>query len=278
MSRRLRCAALLGATVALTALPVFPAAAQSPADELVVHVNALRVSEGLAPLQVDQRLVENGKQWASVMASSLTLSHQSAAALQPDWGQRGENVAYATSIERAFAGLVGSPSHRANMVNPAYDSIGIGVAVADNGLMFIAQEFADFPDEPVAPATTSSVPAAAPRTAPLPAVEVAAEIEAEPTTSAPEPETVPAVNAPSAPKAVAAPAALPAPPVSTTATPSSKAPEPAPVVVEAPATTEPIIAERPAKPLSQLAPLAPHRNQALRCENMSEHWWADLPV
>jgi uncharacterized protein YkwD len=54
----------------------------------------------------------------------------------------GENLAYAPSLRVAHEGLMNSPGHRANILNPAFTRLGIGVIRSENrGLMFV-QEFA----------------------------------------------------------------------------------------------------------------------------------------
>lgn len=52
----------------------------------------------------------------------------------------GENLALAPTAERAHRGLMDSPGHRANILNPDYTHIGIGVYAGPFGLM-VSQEF-----------------------------------------------------------------------------------------------------------------------------------------
>jgi uncharacterized protein YkwD len=55
----------------------------------------------------------------------------------------GENLALAPTLDIAHDGLMNSPGHRANILNPAYRKVGIGVL--DGGVygeMFV-QEFTD---------------------------------------------------------------------------------------------------------------------------------------
>jgi uncharacterized protein YkwD len=49
----------------------------------------------------------------------------------------GENLAGAPSVERAHSGLMNSPGHRANILNPNFTHIGIGALnVGPYGMMF----------------------------------------------------------------------------------------------------------------------------------------------
>ena len=55
----------------------------------------------------------------------------------------GENLALAPTVQIAHDGLMNSPGHRANILNPRYRRIGIGVADGGmHGKMF-TQNFAD---------------------------------------------------------------------------------------------------------------------------------------
>ncbi|GAA4677770.1 hypothetical protein GCM10023226_13770 [Nocardioides nanhaiensis] len=54
----------------------------------------------------------------------------------------GENVAYGyTSGRAAVAGWMGSPGHRANILNPRYRLLAVGAAQASNGQWYSAQVF-----------------------------------------------------------------------------------------------------------------------------------------
>jgi uncharacterized protein YkwD len=55
----------------------------------------------------------------------------------------GENLAFAPSTDLAMQGLMNSPGHRANILNPNFTKVGIGVMDAGvYGKMF-TQEFTD---------------------------------------------------------------------------------------------------------------------------------------
>jgi hypothetical protein len=54
----------------------------------------------------------------------------------------GENVAHALSAIHAHRSLHASPSHRANMLSPAFDSVGIGVAADRDGTLWVCQLYA----------------------------------------------------------------------------------------------------------------------------------------
>ena len=120
--------------------------------QFVVRVNALRASKGLAPLAVDPQLRDIARAWSAQMAAAGGISHNPALADQvSNWQKIGENVGVGgdvTTIENAFEA---SPHHYANLVDPAFTYIGIGVVDA-NGSIWVTQDFKR-------PAQTAAVPA-----------------------------------------------------------------------------------------------------------------------
>ncbi|HEY3493779.1 MAG TPA: CAP domain-containing protein, partial [Polyangiaceae bacterium] len=54
----------------------------------------------------------------------------------------GENVAHARNALLAHRALWASPSHRANLLEPNYDSVGIGVAEDADGSVWVSELFA----------------------------------------------------------------------------------------------------------------------------------------
>ena|SRR6202142_105479 len=112
--------------------------------------NQARAQAGMAPLQLDDGLVQAARAHATEMASQQQLSHQFAG--EPSLAQRlaanstlhldraGENVAYAGSADQAQQSLMHSPPHRENLLNPAYNVAGFGV-VRVGSTLYVAQDF-----------------------------------------------------------------------------------------------------------------------------------------
>jgi uncharacterized protein YkwD len=112
--------------------------------------NQARAQAGIAPLQMDDGLTQAARTHAAEMAAQQQLSHQFAG--EPSLGQRlashcalhldqaGENVSLAGSVEQSHQGLMHSPPHRENLLNPAYNVAGFGVVRAGNSL-YVAQDF-----------------------------------------------------------------------------------------------------------------------------------------
>ena len=117
-------------------------------------VNNERASRGIDTLTADSRLVIFARSYAHEMAAHDFFSHVSPItgnllsrinrAGFKYWVLAGENLADAPSTEDAFRALMESPSHRANLLNTTYDSIGIGaVDGGDFGTIYV-QEFMAF--------------------------------------------------------------------------------------------------------------------------------------
>ena len=119
--------------------------------ELFNLANQARAQAGLPPLQVDDGLTQAARAHAAAMAAQQQLSHQFAR--EPSLAERlaanctlhldraGENVSVAGSVELSHQGLMHSPPHRENLLNPGYNVAGFGVVRAGN-LLFVAQDFA----------------------------------------------------------------------------------------------------------------------------------------
>jgi len=113
--------------------------------------NQARAQAGVAPLQRDEGLTQAARAHAAAMAAQNELSHQFTG--EPSLQQRlasnsslhldkaGENVSVASSVEQSHQGLMHSPPHRENLLNPGYNVAGFGVVRAGSSL-YVAQDFA----------------------------------------------------------------------------------------------------------------------------------------
>jgi len=141
---------------AAAASPRQPSSGDAPAydadaeHELLRLANEARVQAGLSPLQVDPGMTQAARAHAAAMVEHRQLSHQLPG--EPALSQRlaanvslhldhaGENVAYAGSVAQAHDGLMHSPPHRENLLNPAYNIAGIG-AVWDGFTLYLTEDF-----------------------------------------------------------------------------------------------------------------------------------------
>jgi len=53
-----------------------------------------------------------------------------------------ENIAHHATIEKAQAAFLSSPGHRKNIMSSAYTKVGLGVAIDQNGFVYLTQIFA----------------------------------------------------------------------------------------------------------------------------------------
>lgn len=100
--------------------------------------NAYRLEHGLDPLQSDASLNAAAEDWSREMADGDFFRHSSPDQVR-DFGYApirwGENIAAGFQTPEAVVeGWIDSPSHRANILNPYFEEIGIGhVYLPDDG-------------------------------------------------------------------------------------------------------------------------------------------------
>ncbi len=204
---------LVVATVALlaaagpAAAPAQATADNPAADEnaFVAALNATRAGGGLPPLQVDGELRALARDWAQHQADAGTISHANpiSAGVTADWRKLGENVGMGGSVPSIMNAFIKSPGHYANIMDPEFTRVGVGVVWVGNTL-FTTHRFMKVAGE-------SATPEPAPQPAPEP----------EPAPKAP-PTTDPTAKAPSA-----APAPRPTPTVAPVEPPPPPPPPPA---------------------------------------------------
>jgi uncharacterized protein YkwD len=132
----------LTATVA-TACETTPPPAQpiGPAMTAFNLLNQFRARSGLPKLSYVPELGAKAQAQAQRMANERKISHSAnlAAGVPAGWRRVGENVAMSGSIQTAQTALENSPEHRANMLNRAYNQVGVAVVNA-NGAFWVVQE------------------------------------------------------------------------------------------------------------------------------------------
>ncbi len=119
-------------------------------DEIVTLINKERTERGLAPVRIDNLLTNAARQHTQLMIEQHELSHQLPA--EPVLRERiantglafsvaGENVAYDANAQNAHVAFMHSPGHRANILNPAFSQVGIGV-MHSGSLIWVTEDFA----------------------------------------------------------------------------------------------------------------------------------------
>jgi hypothetical protein len=119
-----------------------PASGLPPAECFLAKLNALRASKALAPVRVDADLTGFAQSWTDHMGATDALGHNPALADAPgDWSRAGENVGVGPDLDALFDAFVASPAHYANVVDPGFDLVGIGITLTGRGLVYTTEDF-----------------------------------------------------------------------------------------------------------------------------------------
>jgi uncharacterized protein YkwD len=119
-------------------------------QQLFSLANESRQKVGAPPLTLDPGLSQAARVHAQAMVEARELSHQFsgesslpqrlAATTSLHLDQEGENVALDYDARHGHEHLMLSPPHRANLLNPAYNVVGLGV-VRSGERLYIVQDF-----------------------------------------------------------------------------------------------------------------------------------------
>jgi len=122
----------------------------APEQQLLTLLNVERRHAHLAVLQWDAKVAEAAQAHSRRLADHRALSHQFAG--EPELTHRvgatgarfsavAENVAVADDAEEAHLALMSSPGHRANILDPQYNVVGIAIARV-NKRLYVTEDFA----------------------------------------------------------------------------------------------------------------------------------------
>ncbi len=138
-------------------------------DIFLSLLNEIRLSSGISPLIWEARLDTAANQHSEEMATLETLTHIGTDGLQ--FWQRVSNTGYPlilgaedvlargdNNVTEAFHQWLGSESHAANILNPAYQEVGFGVSVSASGRFYFTLILAARED--FIPVTLTSTPTA----------------------------------------------------------------------------------------------------------------------
>ena len=137
-------AMMLAGTIAAWAQP-------STEQRVMELTNADRAQQGLQPLKWDSALAQAATEHAQAMAEQPALSHQypgepdlvaRAGAAGAHFRSIAENVALAPSAEALEKEWMHSTPHRANILDPRMNAIGVGM-VKRGGNLYAVEDFAD---------------------------------------------------------------------------------------------------------------------------------------
>ena len=116
-------------------------------------INAERRHNGLAALVYSEQLDRMAKIQAENMARFQKMAHTIPGAQLPTLGDRARYVGYPygrlaenvalgyPNAETVVEGWMNSPGHRANILNPTFREIGIGIAHSSEGYPYYTQVF-----------------------------------------------------------------------------------------------------------------------------------------
>ena len=118
--------------------------------EMLQMINAERQKRGLKPLVADPEMLQIARAHSQDMFAKGYFAHDDLDGKDPFDRMRaanihfetaGENLALAQTVEIAHVNLMNSPGHRANILNPSFGRVAIGIL--DGGFygLMISQEF-----------------------------------------------------------------------------------------------------------------------------------------
>lgn len=169
--------ALLGVAVGLGGLTAAagPASADSGGDEMVFvqKLNELRAGKGLPALAIKGELFDLARSWSGRMAAAASIWHNPdlAARAPANWARLGENVGMGPDVQALHDAFVASPLHYRNMVDPEFDSVGVGVVHGAGGLTYVTVNFMRAHPAPAVAAAAPAGTAVASAPAPAPAAK-----------------------------------------------------------------------------------------------------------
>lgn len=132
-------ATLLGTTAATPA-----GAANTSEHELRAYINEARSNRGARELGMRTFLVRAARRHSRLMANTGQLVHSTDLASyvgNRSWRILGENIGYGPSMEVLHDAFMDSPPHRRNALNRRYGRVGVGMAVGDDGRIWVTVLF-----------------------------------------------------------------------------------------------------------------------------------------
>jgi len=132
--------------------PSIPSVSALTADEqlMVDMINQERLAAGINPVSADLRLTAVGRAKANDMKVNNYFSHTSPTYGSP-WAMMqqvgitvrwaGENISGNKSVSGSMAALMQSPGHRANVLDPRFTHVGVGIAYGSAYGNLYVQEF-----------------------------------------------------------------------------------------------------------------------------------------
>jgi uncharacterized protein YkwD len=177
-------------------VPPPPPSVDALETTLLAKLNAERAAGGLGALALQPWASSVARAHSNEMAAARDIWHNHTGYL--DIAQQaigayltGENVAEAGTLDETDSLLMNSPPHRANILYPAFNYVGIGVALDAVGYVYVTQDFVTIRPAPLVRVAAVASPAAPVATVPrVAAAAVPATKVPAPPRSVPKPATV----------------------------------------------------------------------------------------
>ena len=118
--------------------------------QMLALVNRERAAAGLRPLAPDPEMTEVARKHSADMFARGYFAHQTPEGLSPfdrmteagvQYRTAGENLALAPTLHVAHTGLMNSPGHRANILQPNFGRLGIGILDGGRRGLMVTQNF-----------------------------------------------------------------------------------------------------------------------------------------
>jgi putative cell wall-binding protein/uncharacterized protein YkwD len=128
-----------------------PAGALTPEeDELIELINQERSSRGMNPLTEYWDLTDDARVWSDQMAADGSPLHNpDLASITSNWHKLAENVGVGTGVAQIHRAFMNSSVHRANILDPSMDHIGVGVTHPSGEPLWVTVDFMDGNGEPL---------------------------------------------------------------------------------------------------------------------------------
>src|SRR5688572_27090284 len=142
MTRRSVPGILVAAVFAATF--AFSGSSASPSQEssFVSRLNAERTSRGLRAVAVRSDLADVARRWSQQMARDGAISHDPNLPNEVSgWTRLGDNVGRGGDIASIHEAFMDSSTHRSIILEPDFNQVGVGVATASNGLLYVTEVF-----------------------------------------------------------------------------------------------------------------------------------------
>jgi uncharacterized protein YkwD len=120
--------------------------------QMLEYINEERTKVGAPRLTVDINMVKAARAHSRDMFTRRYFSHMTPEGKDPatrltdaevKFAVMGENIAYAPDVKTAHQGLMDSPEHKKNILDPTFLHIGIGIISTDSFGSMYTQEFAN---------------------------------------------------------------------------------------------------------------------------------------